>query len=190
MSEKEFLAILANWHREQAEEIHRLIIEGARTIAEFRSVLDFESEREAIEAYLNELGDAKLVEERWNKGKNWKQSFDDTVTRLLFELEEVIIIADFLTAEELADVARDNYLKRSEYEVQRIVVTERTRIVNEQTRRNCLFYRYQTQNDNLVCVHCMAVEGKVFDAMDGVVGVNMPPMHPNCRCYIVPVSQR
>lgn len=42
------------------------------------------------------------------------------------------------------------------------------------------------EEDDSDC-ECNALNGKRFKLSEGVVGVNMPPMHPNCRCCIAPV---
>ena len=34
------------------------------------------------------------------------------------------------------------------------------------------------------CEQCKALDGKTFILKDGKVGVNLPPLHPNCRCSI------
>ena len=34
------------------------------------------------------------------------------------------------------------------------------------------------------CEQCKALDGKTFALKDGKIGVNLPPLHPNCRCSI------
>ena len=48
-------------------------------------------------------------------------------------------------------------------------------------------YRYLATLDNLTCEKCGALDGKVFDLKDKVVGANYPPLHPYCRCTVIPV---
>lgn len=39
------------------------------------------------------------------------------------------------------------------------------------------------------CDICTSLNGKVFLVTAAKVGVNLPPMHPKCRCTIVPKSK-
>lgn len=47
-------------------------------------------------------------------------------------------------------------------------------------------YRYLATLDTKTCEHCAELDGKVFLVKDAVVGVNYSPMHPHCRCVILP----
>ena len=40
-----------------------------------------------------------------------------------------------------------------------------------------------------VCKHCAQFNGKRFKLKDQVIGVNCPPLHPNCRCCIIGVTE-
>lgn len=51
-------------------------------------------------------------------------------------------------------------------------------------RANLDKYEYIASLDERTCPVCGALDGKVFLVKDGKKGVNMPPMHPNCRCGI------
>ena len=46
-------------------------------------------------------------------------------------------------------------------------------------------YQFIATWDERTCPVCGALDGKVFDRDDATVGVNYPPMHPNCRCTTV-----
>lgn len=48
-------------------------------------------------------------------------------------------------------------------------------------------YRYLATLDNLTCDKCGALDGKPFDLDKAVAGANYPPMHPYCRCTVIPV---
>lgn len=39
------------------------------------------------------------------------------------------------------------------------------------------------------CDICTKLNGKSFLVTDARVGVNLPPMHPNCKCTIIPKSK-
>lgn len=46
-------------------------------------------------------------------------------------------------------------------------------------------YKYVATLDTVTCDTCARLDGKVFSLSEKKVGVNYPPMHPNCRCCVV-----
>jgi len=48
---------------------------------------------------------------------------------------------------------------------------------------------YVTAGDSRVCRRCLKFEGMIFQASDPEIK-DLIPMHPNCRCTIVPVASR
>ena len=49
-------------------------------------------------------------------------------------------------------------------------------------------YEFYHSHDDKVCEgQCEKLDGKQFYIKDAVVGENCPPMHPNCRCTILPI---
>lgn len=46
-------------------------------------------------------------------------------------------------------------------------------------------YRYDAFLDNRTSEICRNLDGKLFDINDAEIGVNFPPMHPNCRSTCV-----
>ena len=81
----------------------------------------------------------------------------------------------------------------SEYYIaKRLVHTEiayiQTQSSLERYKRSGLSeYKYFTLRDEKVCEDCKEIDGKVFKIDEAKVGVNCPPTHPNCRCFISPV---
>lgn len=45
-------------------------------------------------------------------------------------------------------------------------------------------YTYICNHSDTSCSWCAALHTEIFAVEDGVVGVNLPPIHPNCRCEI------
>ena len=43
--------------------------------------------------------------------------------------------------------------------------------------------------DNKTCSHCDSHDGEIVEVVDGVMGTNLPPFHPSCRCTILPVIE-
>ena len=49
----------------------------------------------------------------------------------------------------------------------------------------CTQYRYICENSESSCSMCAALHGRDFNLIEAKEGVNLPPMHPNCRCRII-----
>lgn len=74
----------------------------------------------------------------------------------------------------------------------RIVRTETQRVLNEGQAQsyisnNYTQYEYLAELDDRTSDICEDLNGEVFDFIDKQIGVNFPPMHPNCRSTIIPV---
>ena len=41
--------------------------------------------------------------------------------------------------------------------------------------------------DNKICSHCNKRDGSIVSVSDGVIGGDLPPFHPMCRCTTIPV---
>ena len=48
-------------------------------------------------------------------------------------------------------------------------------------------YQLHAENDDRTCNKCRDLDGQTFSIAEKVVGVNYPPLHPNCRCTTRPV---
>lgn len=46
-------------------------------------------------------------------------------------------------------------------------------------------YRFMSLESINSCQECTDLDGNVYDVEDAEEGVNLPPMHPNCQCWIV-----
>ena len=47
-------------------------------------------------------------------------------------------------------------------------------------------YRFVATLDHRTCPRCGGVDGMVFEVTESMPGENYPPMHPRCRCTVVP----
>lgn len=92
----------------------------------------------------------------------------------------------------LDDLARDIQKKfgGAEYQAKRLLRTEVKRIETEAFRELMLengikYYKYETL-DNKACEVCRHMNGRRYKIENLSVGVNAPPLHPNCRCSTIP----
>jgi SPP1 gp7 family putative phage head morphogenesis protein len=77
-------------------------------------------------------------------------------------------------------------------ETQRLVRTELNYALNKATEiayeeDEIEEYEFLAEIDNRTSAICKGVHGQVFKVKDAVVGINYPPMHPNCRSTTIPV---
>ena len=73
---------------------------------------------------------------------------------------------------------------------QRIIRTESCRQLNNATigdfkARGVSKYRFFSLEATNSCQECTDLDGNVYDVDDAQEGVNLPPLHPNCQCWIV-----
>lgn len=77
------------------------------------------------------------------------------------------------------------------YKTMRLVRTEGNRLTG-QAKLTALLdagfeeYQYFALLETGTCKICGALDRKIFPIAQAVVGVNMHPMHPHCRCYVGP----
>ena len=85
-----------------------------------------------------------------------------------------------------------NQLGATEYEAMRLVVTE-----NAIARTNGSLEGYResrvvqyvtviTVGDKKTCPDCQDLDGERIPLSEAIVGVNVPPLHPKCRCAVAP----
>lgn len=136
--------------------------------------------REEIES----LGE--LAYEKWNDGTNYEESLAQADVRIVDnmrkEMEELISIG--VAIGEVADYIGERFYAQRVHDLSRIMVTERTRIEAEQVLERGDRYIYHCVHDSRTCEDCRMRDGQVFLSTDADFGVNCPPMHPWCRCWL------
>ena len=82
------------------------------------------------------------------------------------------------------------------HNAQRIARTELCHIQVQSTLKGYIdagfeYYQFWSMEDDKTCkgdeTHCEELRGKIFPIMEAQTGVNLPPIHPNCRCTIIPI---
>ena len=76
----------------------------------------------------------------------------------------------------------------------RLVRTETAWVQNEATKQNYLdndikYYEFSAFLDKKTSKICKELDGKVIKVEEAVVGKNMPPLHPNCRSCMIPITE-
>lgn len=138
----------------------------------------------------------RLANTAWAGSKNWSDRIWSDRTKLGYALEDVLKTG-LAEGKSLQKIARDIRKKfnTSNYNAMRLVRTETTH-VHEQSALQFYKdtgvhkYEFMAYIDERTSETCTALNGKRFDIDDAEVGVNYPPMHPNCRSTTAPVVDK
>lgn len=84
----------------------------------------------------------------------------------------------------------NNILSTSNSGIKNLAITESSRVQSETQKAiadalKIEYGIYVTENDNKVCSICHASAGTVINLRDGVIGIDLPPKHPMCRCSVL-----
>ena len=122
---------------------------------------------------------ASFSQRLWGNGESLKSVINTTVNRLILQG----VHPDKMISE-LRKLFGVSY-----YEARRVLITESARVqgdVQLDSIEQAGFKSYVYIAERRACVICGSLNGKVFLVKDKEIGLNMYPMHPNCRCRIAP----
>lgn len=142
------------------------------------------------------VGHPKQVEraarENWQYGDFSDRIWDDK-EKLIRESRE-IIENGFARNKGAYDMAGDlmTRMNVSHSNALRLVRTEFNHLSNqaalaEYQAKGIRKYKFVSAIDSRTCDVCADLNGQVFNVADAKVGLNFPPMHPNCRSVTTPV---
>lgn len=142
------------------------------------------------------VGHPKQVEraarENWQYGDFSARIWDDK-EKLIREARE-IIENGFAHNKGAYDMAGDlmTRMNVSHSNALRLVRTEFNHLSNqaalaEYQAKGIRKYKFVSAIDSRTCDVCADLNGQVFNVADAKVGLNFPPMHPNCRSVTTPV---
>lgn len=128
----------------------------------------------------------KLLTMQWS-GLNYSERIWNNTQTLATELKEQMLIA-FMTGAGVSSTssAISRQFQTSAYNARRLVRTETNFIANQAEmdaykRLGIEKYKYIATLDTRTSAICQSLDGQVFSCDDAQAGVNLPPMHPNCR---------
>ena len=128
----------------------------------------------------------KLLRSRWS-GKNYSERIWNSTNKLADTLKEQLLVS-FMTGSGVTEAAaaiREEF-QTSAHAARRLVRTETNFIANQSEldaykRLGIEEYRYIATLDTRTSDICQSLDNQVFKIDDAKAGVNLPPMHPNCR---------
>jgi SPP1 gp7 family putative phage head morphogenesis protein len=150
-----------------------------------------------LEASFNTIND-RLIEEVIRT--NWSGlSFSDRIwehrRKLALTLKEELN-RGLIRGDSLQDISRAiaDKLNNSYSNAMRLVRTESCYVMNEATVNNykengIKEYEFMAFLDSKTSKVCRKLDGKKFSIEEYQAGLNLPPLHPNCRSCIVPVIE-
>ena len=132
----------------------------------------------------------KVMNEDWS-GENYSKRIWRNTNRLAGNIREVMTQAAmsgesiYKTARKLSDAFNTNA-----YNGVRLIRTETTYACNQAEMLSYKSldidkYKYVATFSERTCDVCSKQDGKIFTADEFKSGVNLPPMHPNCRCTTI-----
>ena len=142
----------------------------------------------------------QMINQIWcADGKSWSSRIWDSKQRLSATLNEELVKC-VITGKKTSDL---NKMLMERFNVdyycaKRLTVTEMAHIQTQASAQKyqdygLKYYEFLADTDSRTCkggTHsCASLDGKKFLFAEMVVGKNAPPMHPNCRCSILPVIE-
>lgn len=117
----------------------------------------------------------------WKDKEKLKNSLEKTLTQGIIRGESPEVIA--------RKIAKETNVELNA--ARRLVVTESAAM---STRASMEGYEelgveeieFSAALDERTCPECGDMDGKHFPTKDGQIGLNMPPLHPHCRCTTIP----
>ena len=169
-------------------------LESAYEDGFYRTVFDIQK-RSGMGVSFTTPGKVQLqraVRTRWN-GRNYSDSIWQNKNKLIAELE-TIIPQEFVRGRGLSEVSRElaGRVGVSYRNARRLVRTEMNYVSNKGTldayKETGVVdeYIFLATLDSRTSVICATMDGKKVELKEGVQGVTIPPLHPNCRSTTIP----
>src|SRR5690606_35483211 len=134
----------------------------------------------------------KVLQTKWI-GENYSQRIWRNRDKLVNELQ-TRLYQGFIRGDSIDRMTQElaRRMEVSYHAAERIVRTESSFITHQATWDGYKAsgvvekYEYLASLDNRTSEVCRSMDGKVFRLSEKQVGINFPPLHPNCRSTVVP----
>lgn len=164
----------------------------------YKEIQDFTvtKERGILDSFtgINEKAVNKIVNHTWH-GENFSSRIWEHTDQVAEEIKKVLLKGELTGAS--IDKMTTEIQQRFEvgaYQARRLIRTEANYCQNQATMQgyieaNIERYQYLAMIDDRTSEICTDLDGEIFFVKDAKVGVNYPPMHPNCRSTTIPVMK-
>lgn len=144
-------------------------------------------------AVINESFAAEVIAQTRIADKHFSERIWDNISRLHQHINKALV--DTVLLGKSKDIAVKTIKERFNtafYCADRIVRTETMSTINEAQKDSYVKngytnYRWLTHVDDRTCKECVKKNNKEYRFEEWSKGNNAPPLHPNCRCTIVPI---
>ncbi len=128
-------------------------------------------------------------------GKHWSDRIWEHKAELQQTLEKGLLdcLNRGTSSEELVQTIMERF-NVSYHQAKRITKTELAHIqvqsaVDRYKAAGVDMYEFYCVEDERTCEECGKLHGQIFPFLVAEIGTNMPPIHPNCRCTIIPIIE-
>lgn len=131
----------------------------------------------------------RILEHPWS-GKNFSQALWENTDKLAILAKRELTMG-FMTGSSVQKMAKEinDVMGKGRYAAERLVRTESSYFSNQgrmASYQELGFEEYKFLGGG--CDDCMAINGMTFKVSEAEPGLNLPPMHPNCKCTTIPVT--
>ncbi|MED3728534.1 minor capsid protein [Priestia filamentosa] len=133
-----------------------------------------------------------IVEAEWS-GARFSDTLWKNKEQLMFNLKR-IITQGLIRGDGIEEMTKalQKEMNAAKYASERVIRTETAYVMNQSTLRaykksGFKQYEFTAHIDERTSDRCKKKDGKVYRIEEAKVGVNVPPLHPNCRSAILPV---
>ena len=184
------IALDTLFNKEEEKLNKRLVEAYIDTYKYFDKLLNINASFETINIGLVE----QVVKTNWS-GLSFSERIWENRRKLALTLKEELK-KGLIRGESLQEMSRimTDKLNNEYSNALRLVRTETAWVQCEATKQNYLdndikYYEFSAFLDKKTSKICKELDGKVIKVEEAVVGKNMPPLHPNCRSCMIPITE-
>ena len=184
------IALDTLFNKEEEKLNERLVEAYTDTYKYFDNLLNVNASFETINTGLVE----QVVKTNWS-GLSFSERIWENRRKLALTLKEELK-KGLIRGESLQEISRiiADKLNNEYSNALRLVRTETAWIQCEATKQNYLdndikYYEFSAFLDKKTSKICKELDGKVVKVEEAIVGKNMPPLHPNCRSCMIPITE-
>ncbi|MGK9183790.1 minor capsid protein [Priestia filamentosa] len=133
-----------------------------------------------------------IVEVEWS-GARFSDTLWKNKEQLMFNLKR-IITQGLIRGDGIEEMTKalQKEMNAAKYASGRLIRTETAYVMNQSALRaykksGFTHYEFTAHIDERTSDRCKKKDGKIYRIEEAKVGVNVPPLHPNCRSAILPV---
>lgn len=139
-------------------------------------------------------GECMALDTGWS-GQSYSSRIWNSTDRLAQVLEKEITAA-YLSGKTNRTIAQEiaDRFSAAYRDAERLVRTEASYVANraaveEYAQAGCRYVEFLTAKDSRTCPICAGHDGDIVPIEKAKTGSNIPPLHPNCRCTVLPVVE-